>query len=56
MYKWHILRCLFHSVQGGKPKKKDRIQDLIDIGYGYDEEVSLKNKCTKQVTFMMLTA
>ncbi|XP_051241506.1 ubinuclein-1-like isoform X2 [Dicentrarchus labrax] len=26
---------------GGKPKKKkDRIQDLIDIGYGYDEEDS----------------
>lgn len=28
------------SLQGGKPKKKDRIQDLIDIGYGYDEEDS----------------
>lgn len=28
-------------LQGGKPeKKKDRIQDLIDIGYGYDEEDS----------------
>ncbi|XP_024860030.1 ubinuclein-1 isoform X2 [Kryptolebias marmoratus] len=25
---------------GGKLKKKDRIQDLIDIGYGYDEEDS----------------
>uniref|UniRef100_A0A3Q1HEE4 Ubinuclein 1 n=1 Tax=Anabas testudineus TaxID=64144 RepID=A0A3Q1HEE4_ANATE len=25
---------------GGKPKKKDRIQDLIDIGYGYDDEDS----------------
>ncbi|XP_040893252.1 ubinuclein-1-like [Toxotes jaculatrix] len=26
---------------GGKPKKKkDRVQDLIDIGYGYDEEDS----------------
>ncbi|KAM9769359.1 ubinuclein-1 isoform 3-T3 [Menidia menidia] len=25
---------------GGKHKKKDRIQDLIDIGYGYDEEDS----------------
>lgn len=26
-------------VQGGgtKKKKRDRIQDLIDIGYGYDE-------------------
>lgn len=28
------------SLQGVKPKKKDRIQDLIDIGYGYDEEDS----------------
>lgn len=27
-------------MQGGKPKKRDRIQDLIDIGYGYDEEDS----------------
>lgn len=27
-------------LQGGKPSKKDRIQDLIDIGYGYDEEDS----------------
>uniref|UniRef100_A0A3P8SNC9 Ubinuclein 1 n=1 Tax=Amphiprion percula TaxID=161767 RepID=A0A3P8SNC9_AMPPE len=28
-------------MQGAKPKKtKDRIQDLIDIGYGYDEEDS----------------
>ncbi|XP_029314955.1 ubinuclein-1-like isoform X2 [Cottoperca gobio] len=25
---------------GGKPKKKDRIQDLIDIGFGYDDEDS----------------
>lgn len=29
------------SLQGGgggsKRKKKDRMQDLIDIGYGYDE-------------------
>lgn len=26
-------------LQGGVPKKKkkDRMQDLIDIGYGYDE-------------------
>lgn len=30
--------CVF-LVQGGetKKKKRDRIQDLIDIGYGYDE-------------------
>lgn len=28
-------------LQGDKPKeKKDRIQDLIDIGFGYDEEDS----------------
>lgn len=25
---------------GGKPKKKDRVQDLIDIGFGYDDEDS----------------
>ncbi|XP_059189343.1 ubinuclein-1-like [Centropristis striata] len=25
---------------GNKPKKKDRVQDLIDIGYGYDDEDS----------------
>uniref|UniRef100_A0A3Q1FW07 Ubinuclein 1 n=1 Tax=Acanthochromis polyacanthus TaxID=80966 RepID=A0A3Q1FW07_9TELE len=32
--------CIF-LLQGGKPKKKkDRIQDLIDIGFGYDEEDS----------------
>jgi hypothetical protein len=26
-------------LQGGKPRKhrKDRLQDLIDIGFGYDE-------------------
>lgn len=28
------------SNQGGKSKKRDRIQDLIDIGYGYDDEDS----------------
>ncbi|XP_051801869.1 ubinuclein-1 [Acanthochromis polyacanthus] len=29
------------DAKGGKPKKKkDRIQDLIDIGFGYDEEDS----------------
>lgn len=28
------------SLQGGKAKKSDRIQDLIDIGYGYDEDDS----------------
>lgn len=31
------MSCLL--FQGGAPKKKkrDRMQDLIDIGYGYDE-------------------
>lgn len=30
------------SLQGNEPKKKkqDRIQDLIDIGFGYDDEDS----------------
>lgn len=28
------------SLQGSKTKKIDRIQDLIDIGYGYDEDDS----------------
>lgn len=28
------------AFQGGKYKKKDRIQDLVDIGYGYDDEDS----------------
>lgn len=33
--------CVSSLLQGGKPKKKkDRIQDLIDIGYGYDDEDS----------------
>lgn len=27
-------------VQGGKRRRKDRIQDLIDMGYGYDESDS----------------
>lgn len=27
-------------LQGGKPIIKDRIQDLIDIGHGYDDEDS----------------
>lgn len=26
--------------QGGKKRRKDRIQDLIDMGYGYDESDS----------------
>ncbi|XP_040001178.1 ubinuclein-1-like isoform X2 [Xiphias gladius] len=36
-----IARKLEEKYGGGKlKKKKDRIQDLIDIGYGYDEEDS----------------
>lgn len=33
-----MIQCLL-CFQGGKPHKhrKDRLQDLIDIGYGYDE-------------------
>lgn len=29
--------------QGSKPKKTDRIQDLIDIGYGYEEDSFIDN-------------
>lgn len=29
--------------QGSKPKNKDRIQDLIDIGYGYEEDSFIDN-------------
>lgn len=28
------------SLQGNKARKIDRIRDLIDIGYGYDEDDS----------------
>lgn len=31
-----------HS-QGSRPKKTDRIQDLIDIGYGYEEDSFIDN-------------
>ncbi|KAK2817355.1 hypothetical protein Q5P01_025546 [Channa striata] len=37
------LAAIARKLEGkynGKPKKKDRIQDLIDIGYGYDDEDS----------------
>lgn len=33
-------KCLFFSFQGGKKRRKDRVQDLIDMGYGYDESDS----------------
>lgn len=42
-YSYSLLKwCntfFFFSPQSGKPHKhrKDRLQDLIDIGYGYDE-------------------
>lgn len=39
MYKQHDDDFVSSLLQGGKPKK-DRIQDLIDIGYGYDDEDS----------------
>lgn len=34
-----LMVVCFPCLQGGsvKKKKKDRMQDLIDIGYGYDE-------------------
>lgn len=39
--KWQKYRKLSRpSLQGSKTKKIDRIQDLIDIGYGYDEDDS----------------
>lgn len=33
------LHCVCFISQGntGKKKRKDRMQDLIDIGFGYDE-------------------
>lgn len=38
--------------QGPKPKKKDRIQDLIDIGYGYEEDSFIDNsEAVSEVTF-----
>lgn len=29
--------CFFFQADVGKKKRKDRMQDLIDIGFGYDE-------------------
>lgn len=45
---------LVSSLQGGKPKKKDRIQDLIDIGYGYDDEDSFIDN-SEAVSYCSLT-
>lgn len=42
-----VLHC-----QGSKPKKKDRIQDLIDIGYGYEEDSFIDNsEAVSEVAF-----
>ncbi|KAG8014603.1 Ubinuclein-1, partial [Nibea albiflora] len=35
-----IAKRLEEKYGGKSKKKKDRIQDLIDIGYGYDDEDS----------------
>ncbi|XP_041724056.1 ubinuclein-2 isoform X1 [Coregonus clupeaformis] len=35
-----IARKLEENYGGGNKRKKDRIQDLVDIGYGYDNEDS----------------
>lgn len=38
--------------QGSNPKTKDRIQDLIDIGYGYEEDSFIDNsEAVSQLTF-----
>ncbi|KAM9291886.1 ubinuclein-1-like [Morus bassanus] len=39
--KWRLLLAsLKKKKKGGKRRRKDRIQDLIDMGYGYDESDS----------------
>ncbi|XP_074696586.1 ubinuclein-1 isoform X6 [Strix aluco] len=39
---WHDVICQVskYGALGGKRRRKDRIQDLIDMGYGYDESDS----------------
>lgn len=39
IFKYFVIFVFTVHLQGGssKKKKKDRMQDLIDIGYGYDE-------------------
>lgn len=32
-----VCSCIVFTFQGPKKRRKDRIQDLIDMGYGYDE-------------------
>lgn len=44
------------SLQGEvKKKKKDRIQDLVDIGYGYDDEDSFidNSEAVRKLKFMV---
>ncbi|NXO04757.1 UBN1 protein, partial [Rhinopomastus cyanomelas] len=36
-YKVEALARKFEEKYGGKRRRKDRIQDLVDMGYGYDE-------------------
>lgn len=39
-HKMEVLARKFEEKYGGKRRRKDRIQDLIDMGYGYDESDS----------------
>ncbi|XP_006874959.1 PREDICTED: ubinuclein-1 isoform X2 [Chrysochloris asiatica] len=39
-HKVETLARKFEEKYGGKKRRKDRIQDLIDMGYGYDESDS----------------
>ncbi|XP_012388710.1 ubinuclein-1 isoform X1 [Orcinus orca] len=39
-HKVEALARKFEEKYGGKKRRKDRIQDLIDMGYGYDESDS----------------
>ncbi|XP_058426097.1 ubinuclein-1 isoform X1 [Diceros bicornis minor] len=39
-HKVEVLARKFEEKYGGKKRRKDRIQDLIDMGYGYDESDS----------------
>uniref|UniRef100_A0A8C6DD54 Ubinuclein 1 n=1 Tax=Moschus moschiferus TaxID=68415 RepID=A0A8C6DD54_MOSMO len=39
-HKVEALARKFEDKYGGKKRRKDRIQDLIDMGYGYDESDS----------------
>ncbi|KAJ7305721.1 hypothetical protein JRQ81_010087 [Phrynocephalus forsythii] len=39
-HKLEALARKFEEKYGGKKRRKDRVQDLIDMGYGYDESDS----------------